>query len=277
MTRAERETRAIVIDSKEATQHPILAEKALAGRGSLAYEGFDPVTVAPMEYGDIRICLKPSPEFGGDASTWLIVEIKTWEDLHSSVQNKSITDTRIRHQLNGLLELKAQGHEVCLMIVGVVTEQGTKGGRHGGVWVAGTGRRMKRNWSFYELEQIRLAVQRLGIPVYQVASRAAVPHALWLMAELFLRKELFEDPGLPPAAKVAPKMSFLTNQLTGVDGVGSVLARRIAKDHPTFAHFYEEATVETLQEIENIGKVKAQQIFYSFHDMEGDEPQGWDS
>lgn len=267
------------IDTKEKNHHPYWFEDGpLAGPGSFAYERLVARTRS-QEIGDVWIEL--------EHMQWLIVELKTWGDFHASVRDSADGrhDSRLRHQLRGLLDMQSKGFKVAVMLVGTITPAGGKpaaGRRPTGVYVTTeSGRRSQRSkWSWFEVEQTRATVQHLGILTYQCPTSSEIPHALRLLAELVEREEVLEAPGLARVATLAPRHSFLVTALTAVDDVGIATATAIANRYKTFACFFREGTEEDLRQVPGIGKVLAARIYRAFHDYESDSDipvsdQGW--
>lgn len=260
--------RQVVVDTKEANNHDLWFEDGALGKsmpGTFAFEGMQARKEA-KEFGDVWI------DLSGGGTRGLVVELKSWEDLHASVRDSGSgrADSRIRHQLAGLLALQAQGHPVAIMAVGVVTPAGGKGAHGKGVYVQNKGRRNRKPWSFFELEQIRFQIQRLGIPMYQAPSEMEVPHALRLMAEACEREVAFPQPGLPRVAALSPRLSFLATVMTAVPGISTVTGLAISNRYKTFTRFMAEGSVEDLIQIDGIGKLTAQKIRAAWHGMQED-------
>ena len=259
------------VDTKEKNHHPLWFEDGPLAKsmpGTFAYEGLRPQTRA-QEFGDVWV------ELSG--FNWLIVELKTWADFHASVRDtaEGRADTRLRHQLRGLLDLQARGFKTAVMLVGTLSPAGGKnpvGKRARGVYLAtDTGRRAHRaGASWFEFESTRAAVQSLGILTYQAPSEPEVPHALRLLAELVEKQQVLEAPGLPAITTLGPRHSFLVTILTAVKGVGITDASAIAGHFGNFREFY-EASKEDLREVRGIGKVMADRIWTEFHSFERDK------
>lgn len=272
--------RLVYVDTKEATNHPDWFNDAPVMRampGTFIAENLKGKERA-LGFGDIQIDLEDSNPFNRH---FLVLELKTWPDLHASVRDtaEGRADSRIRHQLTGLLELQEAGHEVGVLVSGVVTKAGGATGRtkttkaprrSTGVYVDVDGRRVLKSWSFFELEQIRFAIQRLGIPVYQSPSVTEIPHAIRLILEAVERKEHFPQPGLARRAVLGPRHSFLVTCLTAVPDVGVETALVIAAEYQTFELFYHTATVEGLVKLPGIGKLTAQKIYSAWHGADFD-------
>jgi ERCC4-type nuclease len=253
------------IDTKEQRNHDIwFDDSALADSlpGTLAREGFS-YSFAPRKYGDFRITSRARP-----FDPALLVESKTWDDLHASLRDSGAgrADSRLRHQLAGLLDAQAKGDLAALLVVGTMTKAGGK--QKAGVYVQNKGRRQHRRWSYYEMEQAVAAIQRLGILVYRAPSEHEVPASLRHLAELCARNEHFQPPGLPQLASLAPRLGFLATVLTAVPGMSKNRALPIAMKYKTFPAFF-DIEVKELQEFEGIGKVLAQRVHDHFH---GDVP-----
>lgn len=269
----KKSTRLMLVDTKERNHHDIWFETgdmAAAMPGTLTNAGFIH-EFRSMDIGDYHILLGS----GFSNGDWLVIESKTWLDLIASARDtgEGRVDSRLRHQLRGLLNMQAEGYQVAILIVGVVTKVG--GRQPKGVYVSDKGRRKRVNRMTYaELEGIRAAIQRLGILTYQAPTEFEVPHSLELLANLCERDEHFEPPGLPAVAGLVSNMSFLATQLTGVHGIGNKLAIAIAVRYHTFTQFWDDATVEDLTEVPGIGKPTAQTIYTAFHGYtEGETPQ----
>jgi len=270
--------RTIYIDTKEKNNHDLwyeTGEMAAAMPGTLINADFE-YEFQPMEIGDYQI------EIGDntfDNSDWLVLESKTWLDLIASARDSSENrvDSRLRHQLRGLLSMQAQGYQVAVLIVGIVTKVGGRQPR--GVYVSDNNRRKRVNKVTYaELEGIRAAIQRLGILTYQAPTEFEVPHSLKLLAEMCAKDDHFEPPGLPAIAGLTPNLGFLATQLTGIEGVGNKtaidIAMRYAMRYQTFAAFWDDAHVDDLMEVRGVGKLTAQKIHTSFHGYEvGQQPE----
>ena len=271
MSGNRRPTRLAYVDDREARQHQFWVTDEPLLPGTLAHEGFT-VETGRKDYGDIWIQL--TAEAGSnpfDMRRWLVVETKTWDDLHQTLRDsgEGRDQSRVRHQLEGLIALRQRGLQVCVMTIGVMTPAGGKN-RGKGVYVQNKGARQFRNWSWYELEQALAAFQRLGIVVYHAPSEAEVPHSLRMLAELCERPGHFEDHGLAPVAHLSPRLGHLATALTSVVGVGRELALSIGDRYGTFAQFYHRGDVSDLQQIPGVGKVLAQRIHAAFHDMDSD-------
>ena len=271
---AKEKPRMMLIDTKERNNHDLWfedGEQAESMPGTLINAGFV-YEFRPMEIGDYQI-LTGGSWFSKE--NWLVLESKTWLDLLASARDtgEDRVDSRLRHQLRGLLEMQAEGYQVGILIVGIVTKVG--GRQPKGVYINDKGGRRRSNQITYaELEGIRAAIQRLGILTYQAPTEFEVPHSLKLLANLCERNEHFEPPGLPIVAGLVPNMSFLATQLTGIDGIGNKLAIALSVRYHTFARFWEEATVEDLVEVPGIGKPTAQMIYTAFHGYEeGETPE----
>lgn len=267
------------VDTKEKNHHPLWFEDGQMAKsmpGTFAYEGLKAQTRS-QEFGDVWVELQ--------GFNWLVVELKTWADFHASVRDSAEgrADTRLRHQLRGLLDLQARGYKTAVMLVGTLTPAGGKapaGKRARGVYlVTDGGRRAHRtNASWFEFEQTRATVQQLGILTYQAPSESEVPHALRLLAELVERQVVLEAPGLPRQSTLGPRHSFLVTILTAVQGLGVVDATAIANHFGSFAEFY-NADQQALRQVRGIGKVMADRIWTEFHaggrDKETDPSLSW--
>jgi len=252
-----------LVDTKEANNHDLWFDDSRLAQslpGTFAHEQIN-YQIKALDFGDIWVSL--------DSFRWLIIELKTWEDLHGSVRDTGAgrVDSRIRHQVEGLIAKRELGFEIAVMIVGIATLAGGRSNAKG-VYLQNKGRRVNKPWNYFELEQIRATLQRLGILVYQAPSEAQVPHAVRLIAELYDRKEVFPQPGLPRLTNVSPRHDFLVSVLTGVPGVGVATAQIIAHEFKTFARFYHEATVERLAQLPDIGKITAERIYAAWHGLE---------
>lgn len=266
--------RTCYVDTKEKNHHVLWfmdGDQAQHIPGTFAHERLVPRTRS-QEFGDVWVQLPGIGPF-----SWLVVELKTWADFHASLRDtaEGRADSRLRHQLRGLLSLQAKGFRTAVMLIGTINPAGgkTPAGKYArGVYLAtGDGRRRHRQAaSWFEFEQARATVQQLGILTYQCPTMAEVPHALRLLAELVERTEVLEAPGLPRLATLGPRHSFLVTQLTGIEGIGIVDASAIASKFGNFPAFY-AASVEALTEVRGIGKSTARKIHAAFHEFGEDE------
>lgn len=261
------------VDTKEKNHHDLWfmdGDQARHIPGTFAHEGLIP-RARSQEFGDVWVQLPGLGPF-----SWLAVELKTWADFHASLRDDGAgrTDSRLRHQLAGLLSLQDRGFRVALMLVGTVSPAGGRvpaGQRARGLYLStgGTRRVHRPNASWFELESARATVQSLGILTYQSPTSQEIPHALRLLAELVERQVVLEAPGLPRLTTLGPRHSFLVTQLTGILGVGVADASAIADEFGTFQAFY-EADVAALVRVRGIGKLTAMKIHAAFHGYERD-------
>lgn len=243
--------------------------------GTFAYEGmtFDRQY---HEFGDFWVYLKeglPPPPGLSRPKDWLVIERKTWADFHSSVQDSGAgrEDTRIRHQVRGLLKLQEQGYQTCVLIVGLLTPTGGKSvlAKGKGVQLTLNGKRVSRNWSYESLEAARLAVEHVGILTAITPSDEDVPRAIRMVADVVSRAEHFKPKGV---ASLAPGLPTLAMVFTAVPDVGEITALNIAKTVQTFEAFWRMDAKE-LTKIPGVGKVTAERLWATFHSLEFVEPQ----
>lgn len=255
--------RLVLIDSKEIGNHDIWLDDSPNAQflpGTFLHEGMRYEKRA-LTYGDFQIELK---EGAYSLQPWLVVESKTWGDLRSSL-NEGATDrddTRLRHQVHGLLGLKSQGFQVAVMVVGIMTPAG---GKKSGVYIQNKGHRTHRSWDWFALNNILLALQHLGIMTFVSPTEHQVPRTLSLAAALLERPEHFAPEGLAPFAYLTPRLGQLARTFTAVEGVGRTLAMTLATSFGSFPDFY-AASSAGLQDIEGIGPVMADRIYDHFHD-----------
>lgn len=255
--------RTLFVDTKQMQNHPLWAED-IRQPGTPQYEGFR-VVASSMDIGDYRINLDGTNPWTGRQ---LVVESKTWPDLHASARDTAAEryDTRLRHQLNGLLYMKEEGLQVAVMLIGQVTLAGGAPNkrRTTGVYVDINGKRERREWDYFELEGIRTAIEHLGVMTTISPSSRDVPHTLWRLAEICSRTEHFEPVGLPMVASLSPGLSQLATIFTAVPGIGSTTATRIAEHVKSFPKFM-AMTQKELEQVPGVGKVTAAQMYSVFH------------
>jgi ERCC4-type nuclease len=261
--------RAIKIDTRESLNaHPLWFEDGPMAKqieGTFAQQGFKH-TRQKLDVGDFHIELRVKNPLR--LCPLLKVESKLWDDLVASLRDDGAgrADSRIRHQLDGLLDQRARGVQVALMVVGTMYPAG--GLRDGVMFSSSTaGRRYNRPWNYWELHAALAAIQHLGIMVIFSPSEEAVPRTLRMAAEVAEREEHFAAPGLPKIASLSPKLGQLARTLTAVEGIGQVTAIDIARAyHGSFPEFF-TAGVKELQEVKGVGKITAQRIHAHFHDI----------
>lgn len=252
----------VLIDTREATNHPLWlddSDGAVNIPGTWRYEGYIP-TPQLLPYGDVRLELPDEAR-----AHWLTIEIKTWRDLLATLRDRGSrrSDTRIRHQMEGLLGLRMLGHEVCLLIIGLMTPAGGK--KRKGIYVTEKGkRRLISSWTWSEIQGALLAIQHMGVMVTFAESAERVPHAASIAANVCAQAAHFGDPGLAQVATLRPALDSLATTFTAVDKIGPDKAIALAEhcfDFPTFWTM----TPAQLGEIKGIGKVMAQRIWDHFH------------
>lgn len=275
--------RRVYVDDREAANHPMWmvdGPQAVNMPGSFAREGFVPI-VARSDVGDFWVNLDVSRSGNPfEMPTQLVIESKTPDDLVNSLRDDGTSrdDSRIRHQLGGLLRKQAEGkaknHIIIpvVMTVGTISLPGVKGGKNTGVMVEANGRRVRRKFSYYEVESAVAAVQRLGILHYRAPSSSHVPEALRHLAEVCEHSVHFEDPGLARVALLGPRLSMLATVLTAVEGIGPTTARMIATRYGTFQQFYEHGIVSDLVKVEGVGKLTASRLYDAFHSEHVETP-----
>lgn len=267
--------RKVYVDDREAANHPMWMEDGEHAKnmpGTFVREGFLPI-VARNDIGDFWINMVSESPNPFAMPPQIVVESKTPDDLINAMRDDAMgrDDTRIRHQVEGMLKYQADGavkkHTIipAIMTVGVVSLPGGKGGKNEGVSVEVNGRRVIRKWSYFEIEAATIAFQRLGILHVRAPRSSDVPTTLRHLAEVCERSVHFQDPGLARVAMLGPRMTMLATALTAVEGVGPTTARLVAGVYKTFAAFYEQASVNDLQQIPGIGKVTAAAIYDVFH------------
>ena len=269
----------LVIDSKEAINHSFWYEDGPIAKslpGTFAYEDIRYEKHA-LPFGDFALIWDRGPLDGHR----LLIESKTYDDLVASMRDNGAgrADTRIRHQLRGLLEATEDPRlmtSALIFTVGVVTLPGTRGGKNTGVMVSNKGRRVRRSYSWFEIESALLAIHRLGIPRYTCPNEEQVPHALAKIGELYERRQHFEDPGLARVSTLGEKLSFLATLLTATPGVGPTAAKDIARKFITFNEFY-EATPTDIATVKGVGKLTAERIWSAFHNQVGPDMSTGDS
>ncbi len=257
--------RLILVDTKEATQHDLWFEDGDTARfipGTLINEGLR-FELRALMVGDFQLRLRDD---GPTKMPWLIVESKTWPDLVASVRDDGADreDSRLRHQVAGLLDLKKQGYQVAVMTVGVLTPSGAK---RAGVYIQNKGRRQFKKWDWFEVIATVTALQHLGIMWFPAPSEAQVPRALRITADLVERTEHFDPPGLAPIAWLTPKLSQLARTFTAVEGVGRTMAMELALNYLSFPDF-SIANPDDLEETKGVGKIMAERIYSHFHNKE---------
>lgn len=270
--------RTLVMDTKQAVNHAWWLEDTPAARGtpgSLAYEGFR-IKSQAMTFGDYKIQLNGTNPFDHTPRDWLYVESKTWPDLYASLRDNGAerADTRLRHQLAGLLGLQARGHQVCVLLVGQITLVGgraTPGKRPTGVYVDTDGRRVRKNWSYHEVEVCRQAIEHLGIMTAIAPSESQTPHTLWLLADVCTRDEHFPPSGLPRLAALTPGLSQLATIFTAVEGIGPAIAISIGQAVGSFPAFM-DLDQRALESIPMVGKVNATRLWQAFHSTRNVSP-----
>lgn len=262
----------VLVDSREATNHPFWFEDGeLAGHipGTFKYEGLEPDSQF-LNFGDIIV---PLPDFRS-----LIIELKTWDDLHAAVRDDGVgrEDGRLRHQVRGMIERRKLGDIVVFMLVGTINVKGAVKGtrdKKPAVYVQNTGRRVQRPWSWFELEQTRCILQALGLLTYQIPTSNEIPHAVRLLIDMAVKGEVLQPVGLPQIVGLAPKLNFLTAVLTAVPDIGIVTATAIARRYRTFDLFWAKATIEDLQKVPGIGKTTAERIWSAWHPIDPEPDQ----
>lgn len=259
--------RKVIVDSRETPHHLTWFDDSEMARelpGTFLHEGMV-WTQEALEFGDFKIQLQGLPL---NRIPWLLVESKTWPDLLASLRDNGNArqDSRIRHQLEGLLKLHGFGYHVAVMTVGILTPAGGKN-RGRGVYIQNKGKRQFKNWSYFELMGALTAIQHLGIMTLQAPSEAEVPHTLRIAAEVCERQEHFQSPGLPRLAALSPRLGALASTFTAVEGVGRQTALDLAMHFKTFPGFY-EATEKELEKVQGVGKIMAQRLYAHFHGLE---------
>lgn len=257
-------SRLLLVDSKQMGNHPLWIED-IRQPGTPQYEGFR-VQAQALAIGDYHIFLDqvaiPRPE------RMLVVESKTWPDLHASARDtaENRSDTRLRHQLRGLLAYKAKGVQVAVMLIGQLTLAGGPPNRKRttGVYVDIHGKRERREWDYFELEGIRTAIEHLGVMTTIAPTSNDVAHTLWRLSEICARTEHFGPVGLPTVATLSPGLSQLATVFTVIDGIGPATAISIATHVRSFPAFYAMSQKE-LEKVPGVGKVTAAQLWQAFH------------
>ena len=255
--------RTLWVDTKQMQNHPLWAED-IRQPGTPQYEGFRVLSTA-MDIGDYRINLDGIDPW---STRRLVVESKTWPDLHASARDNGAErfDTRLRHQLAGLLKMKQRGVQVAVLLIGQLTLAGEAPNRKRttGVYVDVNGRRERREWDYFELEGIRTAIEHLGVMTTISPSSKDVPHTLWRLAEICSREKHFEPVGLPMVASLSPGLSQLATIFTAVPGIGPTTATNIAQHVKSFTKFM-AMTQKELEQVPGVGKVTAAQLYGVFH------------
>lgn len=271
--------RLLYLDTKQAVHHPVWIEDSPAARhtpGTLAYEGFR-IKSRAMPIGDYQILLNGTNPLDSAAGDWLYVESKTWPDLVASMRDSGAdrVDTRLRHQLAGLQRLQDKGAQVAVLLVGQLTLTGGRaavGKRATGVYVDVDGRRVKRNWSYHEVEVCRQAIEHLGIMTAIAPSNAQTPHTLWLLADVCSRDEHFPAKGLPRLANLSPGLGQLATIFTAVEGIGPSTALSIASTAGSFPAFM-AMDLRALEQVPMVGKVNAARLWQVFHSERNVNPE----
>lgn len=257
--------RLCIVDDRQAAEHPFQMEVDPVIRdlpGTLWYEGFNPLAKR-LPIGDYSVELEP---FG----QWFTVEVKTYDDLFQSLRDDASgrVDSRLRHQLAGLLRLKEEGHQVAVMLVGIVlpaTSRSKNAGSGQGVsLVKANGQRTTRKWRFNEVVGTTLAIQHLGVMTISCDQIQHAPESLRIAANVVSRQEHFAPGGLPAVAGLAPALSRLVTTFTAVDGIDIGLGTQIANYVHSFPRFWAMSPKE-LREIPGIGVIMADRLWSHFH------------
>lgn len=234
----------MIIDDREAKQHPLWLEDSPYLPGTLRYEGFEPV-VQRLQYGDFLM-------------DNILVEHKTWPDFVASFRDRAENraDSRIREQLSGLLEHSGPS---VLLLTGELLHRGSK-------VTTRIGRSQRtQSWGWFEPVSAMLAVQHLGVYIYLSPNFDEVPHSLRLILHTLSQSQHFGPPGLARVSGLSPRLDNLATVLTAVPGVGAETAKSLAAEFESFKEFYGQEE-EGLRKAEGVGKVMAGRIYGFFHD-----------
>lgn len=248
-------TKRVIIDDREALTHPMWAETDVLltdTQGTFLKEGYMP-EVDRLPSGDLRL----ETEEDGD---WVVLELKTVPDWISTLRDKGEgrTQSRLRHQVAGLLGIQKMGQIPGLMLIGNYRPDGRK-------IKFGDGRKSRSySASWAEIETSLVALQSMGIIVGRCPTLEEVPHAAGLLATSIGRREHFGDPGLARVGLLSPRLDRLATVFSSVPGLGPGRCRDLAERFGTFPAFF-AASVDDLVESEGIGKVLATWIYDQFH------------
>jgi ERCC4-type nuclease len=260
-----------IIDDREALNHPLwLDDSNLAGTipGTFVKEGYTPSSQR-LTAGDLKIEIPKNEESSGG---WVVFELKSWLDFISTLRDKGADrdDTRIRHQVAGLLALRDLGAEVVVLVVGDYVENKTGGGV---IITTPEGKRRKvKSVTPGELEGALLALQRLGITHLRVNDFVQLPRAVRIAAGIMGRSHHFGDPGLARVSSLSPRLSELATLLTAIAGIGPHQALALARYFGTFSAL-SGASRSALEGVAGIGPSRAGRVFDFFQgDLAHDDP-----